>query len=306
MANEITENNNMILLVLKRLAISDGDRQAPTPYLPSGRDMQQYLIAAMVAALPCFVVAIYYFGSRIVAMTAVAFFAIAAVEIAFGWIQRKPIGGGALVFAILLVLILPPEIPLWMVAVGAAFGAFFGKEVFGGTGHHVFSPVLLAKGFLMFSYPQVVKGNYFGSMLGFNPLNAWIICAAVTLLGAVAMIIIRPANGFTLAGIFLAAGCIGWALGATGRLGFDSPIQMLVVDGFLYGTCFLACDPACCPHTGIGKLIYGVLIGSIAVLMRCFSNYSEAMMSAILIGNLFTPIINIVTQTNGEVTREKG
>ena len=305
MATEITEDNNMILQVLKRLAISDGDRQAPTPYLPGGRDMQRYLIAAMVAALPCFVVAIYYFGSRIVAMTAVAFFAVAAVEIAFGWVRRKPIGGGALVFAILLVLILPPEIPLWMVAVGAAFGAFFGKEVFGGTGHHVFSPVLLAKGFLMFSYPLVVKGSYFGSMLDFNPPNAWIICSAVTLLGAVAMLIIRPSNGLTLAGIFLAAGFVGWALKATDRLGFDSPIQMLVADGFLYGACFLACDPACSPHTGIGKLIYGILIGSIAVLMRCFSNYSEAMMSAILIGNLFTPIINIVTRANGKFTHEK-
>ncbi|MBL7106098.1 MAG: RnfABCDGE type electron transport complex subunit D [Phycisphaerae bacterium] len=305
MATEIIENNNMILQVLKRLAVSDGERQAPTPNLPGGKDMQRYLIAAMVAALPCFAVAVYYFGSRILAMTAVAFFAIAAVEVAFGLVRGKPIGGGALVFAILLVLILPPEIPLWMVAIGAAFGAFFGKEVFGGTGHHLFSPVLLAKGFLMFSYPLVIKGSYFGSMLDFNPPEAWMICAGVTLLGAVAMIIIQPANVLTLAGIFFAAGCFGWGLGVAGRLGFESPIQVLVVDGFLYGACFLACDPSCSPGNGIGKLIYGVLIGSIAVLMRCFSNYSEAIMSAILIGNLFTPIINIVTQKDEGLSLEK-
>jgi len=295
----------MILQVMKRLAISDGDWKAPISGLPSGRDMQRYLIAAMVAAVPCLVVAIYYFGLRIVAMGAVAFFAISAVEIAFGCVRRRPVGGGALVFAVLLVLILPPEIPLWMVAAGAAFGAFFGKEVFGGTGHHIFSPVLLAKGFLMFSYPQVVKGSYFGSMLNFDQPNALMICAAVTLLGAVAMIIIRPTNGLTLAGIFLTAGCVGWALGAAERLELDLPIQILIVDGFLFSACFLACDPSCCPSTVLGKLIYGVLIGSIVMLMRCFSNYSEAMMSAILIGNLFTPIINIITQTNGELTREK-
>ena len=69
----------MILQVMKRLAISDGDWKAPTSGLPSGRDMQRYLIAAMVAAVPCLAVSIYYFKLRIVAMGAVAFLAISAV-----------------------------------------------------------------------------------------------------------------------------------------------------------------------------------------------------------------------------------
>ncbi len=309
MAAQKTNDNNMMLLqTLKRLAIADGRRPAAGPYLPSGRDMQRYLIAALLAAVPCLGVATYYFGPRIAAMTAVAFLAAAAVEIAFGLVRKKTIGGGALVFAVLLVLILPPDIPLWMVAAGAAFGAFFGKEIFGGTGHHVFCPVLVAKGFLMFSYPQVVKGWYFGSMIDFNAGNAWVICGVVMLLGAIAMIVIRPANGLILAGIFLAASSLGWGLNAAGRLGFDTPIQMLAVDGFLFGACFLACDPACCPHARSGKLIYGLLIGSVAILMRCFSTYSEAMMSAILVGNLFAPIIDavILPDINRRPAREEG
>lgn len=283
---------DMILQILKRLAIADGDRPAPGPHLPAGRDMQRYLSAALLAALPCLAIATYYFGLRILGMVAVAFSASAAVEIAFGWIRKKEIGGGALVFAVLLVLILPPEIPLWMVAVGAAFGMFFGKEIFGGTGHHLFSPVLLAKGFLMFSYPHLLKGNYFASMLAFNPPNAWMVCSAVMLLGAVAMFQARTANWQILVGIFLAGGYLGWAMEAMGHLPFDTLLKMLALDGFLYGVCFLACDPACCPHTNAGKWIYGLLIGAVAVVMRCFSNYTEAMLSAILIGNLFAPTID--------------
>lgn len=284
---------NMILQTLKRLAIADTN---PAPHLSTGRDVQRYLVASLLAALPSLALAAYYFGPRILSMVAVAFLASAAVEITFGYVRKKPIGGGAMVFAVLLVLILPPGIPLWMVAVGAAFGIFFGKEVFGGTGHHLFSPVLIAKSFLMFSYPQIIKGTYFGSMLGSNSSNALLICSSVILLGAVAMIFVQPANWQILMGIFLAAGYLGWVLQTAGYLPFDVLIQILTVDGFLFGACFLTCDPACCPRTDAGKWFYGLLIGSVAILMRCFSNYTEAMMSAILIGNLFAPTIDSIVQ----------
>ena len=296
---------NMILATLKRLAIADGIRPAPAPYLPSGRDVRRYLLASLLAALPSLALAVYYFGPRILAMVAAAFSAMAAVEIAFGLIRRKTIGGGALVFAVLLVLILPPQIPLWMVAVGAAFGAFFGKEIFGGTGHHIFCPVLVAKGFLMFSYPQIVKGSYFASMLDFNPPDAWLICSAVILLGAAAMIIAKPANWLVLAGIFVAGSSLGLNLDIVGRLPFDTPLQMMAVDGFLYGACFLACDPACSPNTKTGKWLYGLLIGSVAVMMRCFSNYTEGMMSAVLIGNLFAPTIDALSRLNNSKRNER-
>ena len=67
---------------------------------------------------------------------------------------------------------------------------------------------------------------------------------------------------------------------------------MLAGDGMLFGACFLACDPATSPYGRVGKWVYGVVIGLTAVVMRSFSNYTEAMMSAILIGNLFTPMMD--------------
>jgi len=281
-------------------------------------------------------------------MLVVAFVAAAAVEIVFARVRKKPVGGGALVFAVLLVLILPfdtgadapagaasqpaaaeavsqpatqpgtiplKSIPLWMVALGSAFGIFFGKEIFGGTGHHLFSPVLVGKGFLMFSYPTVVKGSYFGSMLDIpGEPTPWMIASAVILLGAVAMIVARPGNWQTLVAIVATGAGLGYLMesiaaaqaGATTQatqaamavsyLPYDSVLKLLAADGFLFGVCFLACDPACSPRTAVGKWIYGVLIGGVAVLMRCFSNYSEAMLSAVLMGNLFAPMLDVIVR----------
>jgi Na+-transporting NADH:ubiquinone oxidoreductase subunit NqrB len=299
-----------ILADAEHLAIGRGDWDAPAPGLPGGREMRRYLLFALLAAVPCIIVAVYYFGPWVLAMVVTATLAAAAVEIAFGLIRKKPIGGGSLVFAVLLVLILPPltpkrkapeaaaegaasqptsaesapasqpaatqaaqesieleRIPLWLVAAGAAFGVFFGKEVFGGTGHHVFSPVLVGKGFLTFSYPTIVKGTYFGSMLAFGDPNAWGVCSGVILLGAVAMIastlgngrdrngdpgqpgtsrlaaiLFGPGNWQTLAAILLAGGGLAWGMQAMGKLPkeFASPLHLMAADAFLFGTCFLA------------------------------------------------------------------
>ena len=129
--------------ILRALVLPDANRPSPGGYLPAGRDMRNYLLAALLASVPCIVFAVYYLGTQLLAMVAVAFAAGAAVEIVFSVVRKKALTGGTLVFAILLSLLLPLSTPLWMVALGSAFGTLFGKEVFGGTGHHIFSPVLL-------------------------------------------------------------------------------------------------------------------------------------------------------------------
>ena len=288
-----------MMKIIGKLTIGGGEEAAPAPSMPSGTEMRNYLGAALLAAVPCLTAAMFFFGHRILLMLAAAFCAGTAVEIAFAVLRGRPLRGGSLAFAALLVLVLPPAIPLWMVAAGSAFGVFFGKEVFGGTGHHVFCPVLIGKGFLMFSYPQVVKGSYFGSMLEHEP-GAWIVCAVITLLGGVEMVLACRSNWRVLSGILLSALCLTVSMQMSGKLPYDSAIKLIAADGFLLGACFLACDPACSPRDGNGKRLYGLLIGSVAVLMRCFSNYSEAMLSAILIGNLFAPTINAVTGVDAE------
>lgn len=291
-----------MLDTLKRLAVHDGSLPATGPGAPSGREMQRYLVAALIAAVPCLLVAMRYFGARTLAAVLAAMLGAAAVEIAFGLIRKKPVGGGALIYGVLFALVVPPTIPLWMIALGAAVGIFFGKEIFGGTGHHIFMPVLVGKGFVLYSFPTVVNNvPYFGSLINFNDPSAWVMASGVTLLGAAAMLVARPANWRILVAIVTSGLCVAFALAGLGKLPeYYAMLHLVTVDGFLVGACFLACDPSCSPRTDSGKWLFGLLIGSTAVLMSVLSNYAEGMLSAILFGNLVAPTLNAIEASRNE------
>jgi Na+-transporting NADH:ubiquinone oxidoreductase subunit B len=285
-----------MLDILKRLAIHDGSLPATGPGAPSGREMQRYLVAACLAAVPCLLVTMRYFGARTLAAVLAAMLGAAAVEMAFGLIRKKPIGGGALIYGVLFVLVVPPTIPLWMIALGSAVGVFFGKEIFGGTGHHIFMPVLVGKGFVLYSFPTVVNNvPYFGSLVNLNDPSAWVTASAVTLLGAAAMLVARPSNWRILTAIAVSGLCVAFALTGLGKLPeYYAMLHLVTVDGFLVGACFLACDPSCSPRSDSGKWLYGLMVGSVAVLMSVLSTYSEGMLSAILFGNLVAPTLNAI------------
>ncbi|MHC4772585.1 MAG: RnfABCDGE type electron transport complex subunit D, partial [Planctomycetota bacterium] len=71
-------------------------------------------------------------------------------------------------------------------------------------------------------------------------------------------------------------------------------IWHLFAGGLLFGAFFMATDPVSSPSTNEGKWVYGILIGSVAILIRNFSGYMEGMMFAILLGNIAAPIIDEV------------
>ena len=80
-------------------------------------------------------------------------------EVLFSVVRKHEINEGFLVTGMLFPLTLPPDIPLWQVAVGIAFGVIVGKEIFGGTGKNFLNPALTARAFLYFAYPKQISGN---------------------------------------------------------------------------------------------------------------------------------------------------
>jgi len=81
------------------------------------------------------------------------------VEIIFAWIRNHEVNEGFLVSGLLIPLIMPVDIPLWMVAVSTIFAVLIGKEVFGGTGMNLLNPALTARAFAFFAYPQWMSGD---------------------------------------------------------------------------------------------------------------------------------------------------
>jgi Na+-transporting NADH:ubiquinone oxidoreductase subunit B len=81
------------------------------------------------------------------------------IEAIFSIVRKHEINEGFLVSSLLFPLTLPPDIPLWQVALGIAFGVVIGKEIFGGTGMNILNPALTARVFLYFAYPAQISGD---------------------------------------------------------------------------------------------------------------------------------------------------
>ncbi|MDR0661675.1 MAG: NADH:ubiquinone reductase (Na(+)-transporting) subunit B [Prevotellaceae bacterium] len=81
------------------------------------------------------------------------------IEFAFAQKRGHEVNEGFLVSGMLIPLIMPIDVPLWMVAIATAFAVIIGKEVFGGTGMNIFNPALLARAFVFFAYPSRISGD---------------------------------------------------------------------------------------------------------------------------------------------------
>jgi Na+-transporting NADH:ubiquinone oxidoreductase subunit B len=98
-----------------------------------------------------------------------------AIEFMFAQIRKHEVNEGFLVSGMLIPLVMPPDVPLWMVAVATAFAVVIGKEVFGGTGMNILNPALTARAFLFFAYPAWMSGDkvWIGGMIDGQTLDAF-------------------------------------------------------------------------------------------------------------------------------------
>lgn len=284
---------------LAGLTFAEPDAPAPAEHLPSGRELRRYAVAGTLAVLPAMALACYWWGIRPLAVFGVAFAAGRLAELAVARVRGKRSRGGALTVAVFLALVLPVDVPLWLVLATAAFGVFFGKEVFGGTGHNFLNPVLLGQAFFTVSYPTLADGPSFASMGGATMARllelkapAGVLAAGAILLAGIVLLLARAVDWRTVAGIAFAAmaGLMilrGLEAGALPR--FDG---FVLGGGSLFGTFVLAGDPATSPGTRAGRWLYGLLIGLLAVIICGFTANPEFMMYAVLLGNVVAPTLD--------------
>ncbi len=264
---------------------------------------------------------------------------VVGLGIEFAWAQWKgeEIQEGFLVSGIIIPLIVPVGCPLWMLALAVAFAVIFAKEIFGGTGMNIFNVALVARAFLFFSYPTKMSGDSvwvstqsilgLGSnlpdtytcatplgeiaqdapvsqslsdmILGFIPGSIGETSVVAIAIGAVILLWTGIASWRTMLSVFvggaLTAALFGW-LDLT-------PIpwyEHLMLGGFAFGAVFMATDPVTSARTDKGKYVFGLLVGFMAVLIRVKNpGYPEGMMLAILLANMFAPLIDYcVVQAN--------
>lgn len=253
-----------------------------------------------------------------------------AVEFAFAVYRGHSVNEGYLVTGLLIPLTMPIDVPLWMLAISVIFAVVIGKEVFGGTGMNILNPALTARAFLFFAYPIYMSGDkvwvhgamvdgYSGSTIlgelaadkSWNALSggwSWMEMMIGSIPGSVgetsfiaiaigALILMATGIGSwriilsTFAGGFVMATLFNmW--GANELMSTPANIQ-LIIGSFAFGAVFMATDPVTGSQTNKGKYIYGFLIGVFAIMIRVFNPaYPEGMMLAILLMNIFAPLVD--------------
>ena len=254
------------------------------------------------------------------------------VEFIFTTIKGHPIQEGFLVSGMLIPLIMPIDVPLWMVAVGTAFAVVIGKEVFGGTGMNVVNVALTARAFLFFAYPTMMSGDkvwvstatdlnlplvdgfsgatslglaatghvdkivgFADSFWGFEAGSIGETSAFACLIGAAILLITGIGSWRIMLSTLLGGATMAWIFNMAGANDYMMiPVaHQLVLGGFMFGLVFMATDPVTAAQTPTGKWVYGFLIGLLAILIRVVNPaYPEGMMLAILFMNVMAPMID--------------
>jgi len=247
------------------------------------------------------------------------------IEFAFAQVRGHEVNEGFLVTGIIIPMILPPETPLWMVAVATAFAVIIGKEVFGGTGMNILNPALTARAFLFFAYPSNMSGDKVwiaekaDAFSGATPLGDALVgnidkipsplemiignipgsigetSVIAILIGAFILLYTGVGSWRIMFSVVTGGLVMGWIfnLCAVNEYMQIPAWEHLIMGGFAFGAIFMATDPVTASQTNKGKFIYGFFIGLLAVLIRVVNPaYPEGMMLAILFMNVFAPLID--------------
>lgn len=151
------------------------------------------IITAMAGYDPNSVWASFVYGAMQFLPIYIVTFAVGILwEIIFAVVRGHEVNEGFFVTSVLFALSLPPDIPLWQVALGISFGVVVAKEVFGGTGKNFLNPALAGRAFLYFAYPAYMSGDaVWTAVKGLNKVDGY---SGATPLGQAAAGV--PSNAF--------------------------------------------------------------------------------------------------------------
>jgi Na+-transporting NADH:ubiquinone oxidoreductase subunit B len=310
-------------------------------------DLKRTMVTVIIALIPALIYGIYNTGyqyfiqtgevftfmdafihgaNKIVPMIIVSYVVGLTIEFIFAIYRGHEVNEGYLVTGLLIPMIMPVDIPLWMVGISTAFAVLIAKEAFGGTGMNILNPALTARAFAFFAYPTYMSGNkvwvseasnvdaisgetILGSLAAGNDVSYSMMemfngsipgsiaetSALWVAVGALILILTGVGSWRIMIGGIIGGALMGFLFnlwGANALMSFPW-MNHLVVGGFAFGIVFMATDPVSAAQTNKGKWIYGVLVGVFCILIRVFNPaYPEGVMLAILLMNVFAPTID--------------
>lgn len=304
-----------------------------SPHLHDKDSISKIMFWVVIALLPGVAVSFWYFGLEAVRAMLISVVACLGFEAASLRLLKTPGSlkdGSALVTGILLGMNLPPTAPWWMIVVGALVAMVVAKHLFGGLGTNIFNPALVARVFLLVSWPVqmttwmkpgqmgIVAADELAAVTGATPLgllkegrlaemaasssdlffgnvggSIGEISAIALLLGGIILLVKRVIT-WEIPVVFIATTFVvtGLAYWIGGPEKYLSPVFHVLSGGLILGAFFMATDMVTSPITFWGRVVFAFGCGLLTALIRLFGGYPEGVSFAILLMNASTPLID--------------
>lgn len=298
-----------------------------SPSVLSVETTRRIMYTVSLSLIPALGMSVYLFGLdalRVILLSAISCVAIEAVYSRIVPYKIDYMDGSALLTGLLLAMNIPTNSPWWMIVIGSLVAIILGKQVFGGIGQNIFNPALVARVFLLISFPvemtswPVPRKETADAVTGATPLGILktegVGALSDTSLTDLAMGMMPGSLGEMSALALLLGGAflvykkyitwevpvlfIGTVFAFTGIFYLINPEQYadplfhIFSGGLFLGAFYMATDMVTSPLTFRGKLIFGIGCGLFTAIIRLFGSYPEGVSFAILLMNAVVPLLD--------------
>lgn len=291
-----------------------------SPHIQHVDSSRGIMLDVIIALLPAAVAGCIIFGWRaaLVILTCVVTAVVSEYVCCKIMKRQNSVGDlSAVVTGIILALNLPPELPIWMAAIGSIVAIVVVKMMFGGLGHNFANPAITARIALLVSFPtamtlwtaplgttEIVTGatdattmatplttdaySYSQLFMGRVPGCIGETFKLLIILGGLYLILRRVITPVIPVAMVGTVAVMSWIFG-------EDPLYMILSGGLLFGAFFMATDYVTSPINWKGHIIFGVGCGLITFVIRHFGYLPEGVSYSILLMNLLVPYINKIT-----------
>ncbi|MGG7214055.1 RnfABCDGE type electron transport complex subunit D [Clostridium nigeriense] len=287
---------------------------SPAPYIKKGLGINKIMIDFIIALIPAIIAGIYFYKIDAVKLIITTVLTSIIAEGLWNKFVKKTTfltDLSPIVLGIILALIMPTYVPLWILIIGSVFATIVVKQFFGGVGQNFMNPAAATKAFLIASWAGVMAKPVTDATSSASE-------AADVVVPLIDKIIGQPSGSIGEVSI-LALALGGLYLVVRGRISLRGPIafilsamvmynifekDLLLPGAFFLAAIFMTTDYGTTPMTRVGQYIFGVMSGVCASIIAVKGFNPEGPYYAIIIMNLFTPLIDYITTKKYKVKKE--
>ena len=287
-----------------------------SPHVRSGVVTSNLMGDVIIAMIPTAVYGVWQFGVHAALVLIMTVLSCVISEYLFERLLNKPVTVGdlsAVVTGLILGLNMPPGIPVWIPCLGGVFAIIVVKQLYGGLGQNFMNPALAARCFLLISFAQKMSSFTLDGVSGATPLAllksgepvdvaAMFVgripgtigeVSTLALLVGAAYLLYKKVISIRIPGTYiLTVAVFAFILG---KHDINYVLAQICGGGLIFGAFFMATDYVTSPITPMGQIVFGVLLGLLTGLFRIFGGSAEGVSYAIILGNLFVPLIEKYT-----------